>query len=117
MIKKLVIFGVAELWYECKCRDAGIFGVMQLLVIANLTKGTGHFNLAQGAIGAAVGIGASLSNSLACFVAKEAGYNASFLSMAAIAISALAFFCLFMPETKSTSHSLNSQSELTTVGE
>ncbi|MCF2146427.1 MFS transporter [Desmonostoc muscorum LEGE 12446] len=96
---------------------AGIFGVMQLLVIADLTKGIGHFNLAQGGIGAAVGIGASLSNSLAGFVAKEVGYKASFLSIAAIAAFALAFFWFFMPETKSTSHSVNSQSELTTVGE
>ncbi|MBH8576948.1 MFS transporter [Nostocaceae cyanobacterium CENA369] len=96
---------------------AGIFGVMQLLVIADLTKGTGHFNLAQGAIGAAVGIGASLSNYLAGYVAKEAGYNASFLSMAAIAASALAFFWFFMPETKSTSHAESSQSELSTLGE
>ncbi|MBD2518031.1 MFS transporter [Nostoc sp. FACHB-973] len=96
---------------------AGIFGVMQLLVIADLTKETGHFNFAQGGIGAAVGIGASLSNSLAGFVAKEVGYKASFLSIAAIAPSALAFFWFFMPETKSTSHSVNSQSELTTVGE
>ncbi|MEH1765317.1 MAG: MFS transporter [Nostoc sp.] len=96
---------------------AGIFGVMQLLVIADLTKGTGHFNLAQGAIGTAVGIGASLSNSLAGFVAKAYGYNASFLSMAAIAASALVFFWFFMPETKSTSHSADSNSELATVGE
>jgi predicted MFS family arabinose efflux permease len=79
---------------------AGIFGVMQLLVIADLTKGTGRFNLAQGAIATAVGIGASLSNSLAGLVAKSAGYNAGFLTMAAIAAVALAFFWYFMPETK-----------------
>ncbi|MEH1828601.1 MAG: MFS transporter [Nostoc sp.] len=93
---------------------AGIFGVMQLLVIADLTKGTGHFNLAQGAIGTAVGIGASLSNSLAGFIAKSAGYNASFLSMAAIAAVALAFFWFFMPETKSTPYPVSSKSELAT---
>jgi predicted MFS family arabinose efflux permease len=95
---------------------AGIFGVMQLLVIADLTKGTGHFNLAQGAIGAAVGIGASLSNSLAGFVAKEAGYDVSFLSMAAIAAAALAFFWFLMPETKSTPDSGSSR-ELARAGE
>lgn len=81
----------------------GIFGVMQLLVIADLTKGTGRFNLAQGAIGTAVGIGASFSNSLAGFVAKSGGYNASFLSMAAIAAIALVFFWFFMPETRPVS--------------
>ncbi len=92
---------------------AGIFNVMQLLIIADLTKGTGRFNLAQGAIGTAVGIGASLSNSLAGFVAKSAGYNASFLTMAAIAAIALAFFWFFMPETKSIS--LPVRSKLTYV--
>lgn len=95
----------------------GIFGVMQLLVIADLTKGTGHFNLAQGAIGTAVGIGASLSNSLAGFVAKSAGYNASFLTMAAIATVALIFFWFFMPETKSTAYPVSSKSELATFRE
>ncbi|MBW4629520.1 MAG: MFS transporter [Brasilonema octagenarum HA4186-MV1] len=83
----------------------GIFGVMQLLIIADLTKGTGRFNLAQGAIGTAVGIGASFSNSLAGFVAKSGGYNASFLSMAAIAAIALVFFWFFMPETRPVSKS------------
>jgi predicted MFS family arabinose efflux permease len=79
---------------------AGIFGVMQLLVIADLTKGTGRFNLAQGAIGTAVGIGASMSNLLAGFVVKYAGYNAAFLTTAAIATVALFCFWFAMPETK-----------------
>jgi len=79
---------------------AGTFGIMQLLVIADLTKGTGRFNVTQGAIGTAVGIGASLSNLVAGYVAKYAGYDAAFLSMAAIALSALVFFWFAMPETK-----------------
>jgi MFS family permease len=80
----------------------GIFGIMQILVIADLTKGTGRFNLTQGALGTAVGIGASLSNLLAGFVVKRAGYNAGFLTMAAIAGLALALFWFLMPETKMT---------------
>lgn len=79
---------------------AGIFGIMQLLVIADLTKGTGRFNVTQGALGTAVGIGASLSNLVAGYVVKYAGYDAAFLSMAAIALSALVFFWFAMPETK-----------------
>jgi predicted MFS family arabinose efflux permease len=34
---------------------AGVFGIMQTLVVADLTKATGRFNLAQGAIAMAVG--------------------------------------------------------------
>jgi MFS family permease len=78
----------------------GIFGVMQLLVVADLTKGTGRFNATQGAIGTAVGIGASLSNSVAGYVVKFGGYHAGFLTMAAIAAIALGFFWYCMPETK-----------------
>ncbi len=96
---------------------AGIFGVMQLLVIADLTKGTGRFNLAQGAIATAVGIGASLSNSLAGAVAKSAGYNASFLTMAAIAMAALMFFWYFMSETKSLSRASGMADEIALVRE
>jgi MFS family permease len=39
-------------------------GVLTALVISDLTKGTGRFNLAQGLVGALSGIGASLSSSL-----------------------------------------------------
>jgi predicted MFS family arabinose efflux permease len=91
----------------------GIFGVMQLLVIADLTKGTGRFNLTQGAIGTAVGTGASLSNLVAGFVVKYAGYHAAFLTMAAIAGIALIVFWLLMPETKASLGQGNATTNLT----
>ncbi|MEG4289270.1 MFS transporter [Microcoleus sp. C2C3] len=78
----------------------GIFGVMSILMVADLTKGTGRFNLTQGMLATSIGIGASLSNVLAGFVAKNAGYNASFLMLAAIATLALAVFWFLVPETK-----------------
>ena len=40
---------------------AGIFGALFFIVIADLTKGTGHYNLALGAASAAWGLGAALS--------------------------------------------------------
>ncbi len=40
---------------------AAVIGVLTPLVIADLTRGTGRYNLAQGAVGTASGIGASLS--------------------------------------------------------
>ncbi|MEG3897190.1 MULTISPECIES: MFS transporter [unclassified Microcoleus] len=80
---------------------AGIFGVLSVLVVADLTQGTGRFNLTQSAIGTAVGIGASSSNLMTGFIVQKAGYNAGFLTLAAIAAVALAVFWFAMPETKS----------------
>jgi MFS family permease len=80
----------------------GIFGVLSILMIADLTRGTGRFNLTQGMLNTAVGIGAGLSNLLAGVVVQRAGYNAGFLMLAAIATVALTVFWLCVPETKST---------------
>lgn len=79
---------------------AGIFGVVAVLVVADLTKGTGRFNVTQGAIATAVGIGASSSNLVAGYVVAAAGYNAAFLMLAGIAAVALTLFYFAMPETK-----------------
>jgi MFS family permease len=79
---------------------AGIFGVVSVLVVADLTKGTGRFNLTQGALATATGIGAGLSNLLAGFVVKAAGFDAGFVMLAAIAAVGTLFFWLAMPETR-----------------
>jgi MFS family permease len=79
---------------------AGIFGVVSVLVIADLTRGTGRFNLTLGAIGTAVGIGASLSQVIAGGIVHRAGSRAGFLFLAGVAAAALAILCAFMPETR-----------------
>jgi predicted MFS family arabinose efflux permease len=79
---------------------AGIFGVISVIIVSDLTQGTGRFNLAQGLAALGVGIGASLSNLVAGFVVQGFGYRAGFLTLAAIAAGALFFFALFMPETR-----------------
>jgi predicted MFS family arabinose efflux permease len=78
---------------------AGIFGVVSVLVIADLTQGSGRFNLTQGAIGTAVGIGASLSQVIAGAIVHHFNYNAGFLFLASVAAVALAILYFFMPET------------------
>ncbi len=78
---------------------AGIFGVVSVLVIADLTRGTGRFNLTLGAITAAVGIGAALSQVIAGSIVHRLGYTTGFLFLGAIATAALAILYFFMPET------------------
>ena len=78
---------------------AGIFGALFPLVVANLTRGTGHFNVSQGAIATAAGLGGALSGAAAGFIVVAAGYSAAFLALAAIAAVALALFVVMMPET------------------
>ena len=79
---------------------AGIFGVVSVLVVADLTKGTGRFNLTQGALATATGVGAGLSNLIAGFVVKGAGFDAGFIMLAAIAGMGTLYFALAMPETR-----------------
>jgi hypothetical protein len=58
------------------------------------------FNLTQGALATATGIGAGLSNLLAGFVVKAAGFDAGFITLAAIAAAAAIFYAVAMPETR-----------------
>jgi MFS family permease len=86
-----------------QCMDglgAGIFGVVGVLIIADLTKGTGRFNAAQGAIATAQGLGAFLSNSVAGYLAKSRGDDFTFYVLASIALVGLVFFWVMMPETR-----------------
>jgi MFS family permease len=78
---------------------AGIFGALTPLVIADIMRGTGRYNLAQGAIATAQGIGASSSGLAAGVIVDHFGYSAAFLAAGAAAAAALAVFALWMPET------------------
>jgi MFS family permease len=78
---------------------AGIFGALTPLVIADIMRGTGRYNLAQGAIATMQGIGASLSGLAAGVIVDHFGYSATFLTLGAAAGVALTVFALAMPET------------------
>jgi MFS family permease len=75
-------------------------GVLTALVIADLTSGTGRFNLAQGLVGALSGIGPSLSTSISGVVVERFGQAAGFLGVTAVGLLAVAVVVAFMPETK-----------------
>lgn len=78
---------------------AGIFGAITPLVIADLMRGTGRFNVAQGAVATVQGIGASLSGLAAGIIVDRFGYTAAFLGAGAAAAVAGVALIVAMPET------------------
>ncbi len=79
---------------------AGVYGALFPIVVADLTRGTGRFNVSQGAVATAQGLGASLSATLAGLIIVSAGYSAAFLTLAGIAGLGFALYLLVMPETR-----------------
>lgn len=86
-----------------QCLDgvgAGIYGALFPIVVADLTRGTGAFNLGQGAVATAQGLGAAVSATLAGLIIVGFGYSAAFLTLAAIAALGFSICLLAMPETR-----------------
>ena len=79
---------------------AAVFSVMVPLIVADVAFGTGHFNLAQGIVGTAIGIGASLSTVLAGYASDTFGNSVAFIGLAAVAAAGLAMIWFMMPETR-----------------
>ena len=79
---------------------AGIFGAIFPIIVADLMRNSGRFNVAQGVVITAQSIGAALSTTLAGFVVVEAGYNAAFMTLGAIAAIGVVICLLALPETR-----------------
>src|ERR1700716_3956505 len=79
---------------------AAVFSVMVPLIVADVAFGSGHFSLAQGIVGTAVGIGASLSNVLAGYASDQFGSTVAFAGLAGVAALGLAMIWFVMPETR-----------------
>ncbi len=80
--------------------SGAVFGLMLPLIAADLTRETGYFNLAIGALGLAVSLGATVSTVLAGLVFDAAGARAAFLALAAAGVAGFAVIFLLMPETR-----------------
>ncbi len=81
---------------------AGLIGALFPVVIADLTRGSGHFNAAGGAVGTVHAIGGILSGALAGQIVVMAGYQAAFLTLAVVAAVGTVLFWLAMPETRAS---------------
>jgi MFS family permease len=79
---------------------AATLGVVLPLVVADITRGTGRFNLGLGIVGSAVSIGAALSTTLAGYAMDHFGSSVAFLSLAFIGACGLALVGLLLPETR-----------------
>jgi predicted MFS family arabinose efflux permease len=77
-----------------------VIGVMTVLVVTDLTAGTGRFNLAQGTVGAMSGIAASISTLATGFLFQGIGMTGGFLAITAVAATATALIAVFVSETK-----------------
>jgi MFS family permease len=80
--------------------SGAVLGVMQPLVVADTTRGTGHFNMALGLIGMMVGIGASFSSTIAGYVTDRFGSALAFGGMSLVAALGFLAVLVLMPETQ-----------------
>ncbi|WP_315799027.1 MFS transporter [Bradyrhizobium sp. SZCCHNRI3043] len=78
---------------------AAVFAVMIPLTVADVAFGSGHFNLAQGIVGTASGIGGSLSTVVAGFASDRYGSATAFMGLSGVALTGLLLIALLMPET------------------
>ena len=79
-----------------------IFGVVSILVIADRTRNTGRFNLVQGTLATAVGLGAAFSTTFGGKLIQHFSYRISVLALGAIATLAFVLLWTAIPETLPT---------------
>jgi MFS family permease len=84
-----------------------IFGVVSILVVADRTRATGRFNLVQGSLATAVGLGAALSTTFGGKLIQHFSYRISFLSLGAIAALAFVLLWTAIPETLMSANELD----------
>ena len=80
--------------------SGAVFGVMLPLVVSDITRGTGRFNLCMGVIGLAIGAGATLSTEAAGLIADSYHTPTAFAALAGVGMVAFALLWAFMPETR-----------------
>ena len=80
--------------------EAAVIGLLTPLVVADVVAGSGRYNLAQGAVGIATGLGAAVSTTVVGYVAEWFSYTAGLYTLAAAAALGFAVVLLFQHETR-----------------
>ena len=78
---------------------AGIFGVVSILVMADLMGKSNKASFSQGLLVTAAGLGSSVSNVAAGFIVDAVGFKTGFIVLSAFAAAALLLLWLAVPET------------------
>jgi MFS family permease len=88
-----------------------VLGVLVPLVLADIARGTGRYNLAQGILASAVGIGAAVSTAVAGWLATRFGTGAAFGGLAVAAACAFLTVLMAMDETMPSRRSLRRETK------
>lgn len=78
----------------------GLFDALLPLILADIMRGTGRYNVARGLVGTVQGIGGSLSQAVGGVAVVWVGYEAAFLMLAGLAFIPLVLVLVAMPETR-----------------
>eukprot|EP00804_Cyclotella_cryptica_P018697 CCRYP_007189-RB/>CCRYP_007189-RB protein AED:0.08 eAED:0.08 QI:564/1/1/1/0.83/0.71/7/283/394 len=77
----------------------GFFGLLHPYLVADITFGTGRFNVLMGLTASCFGLGATLSNLLGQIAVEEMGHVASLLGSLVLSLIPICLFSVGMPET------------------
>jgi MFS family permease len=80
--------------------SATVIGIMIPLIAADLTRKSGHLNLAIGSFDLALGLGATFSTTVAGWAADRMGAELAFLGLALVGLIATVLLAMAMPETQ-----------------
>src|SRR5262249_55304690 len=80
--------------------SAAVLGVMFPLIVADVTRESGRFNLALGIVGSAMGIGAAISTTIGGYMVDHLGHVAAFTGLSAVAAIGMVLAATIMPETR-----------------
>lgn len=84
--------------------SGAILTVLTVVVVTDLTAGTGRFNLARGSVGLVTTAAAALGLTTFGFIAQHVGNRVDFLSMAAVAAAGTLLAWWALSETKPTDY-------------
>lgn len=77
----------------------GFFGLIHPYMVADISFGTGRFNVLMGLTGACFGLGATLSNLLGQYLVEYFGHSVSLFFSLVMSVIPLFLFAIAMPET------------------
>jgi MFS family permease len=80
--------------------SGAVFGVLLPLVVADITRGTGRFNVCMGVIGLAIGAGATVSTGMAGWIADHYHRPMAFAALGGVGVVACLLLLTLLPETR-----------------